>query len=274
MANPHSLRTIYLFFRPRVFCLCIISVFILFRPIPIWAIQEHPLQVAEKFFRALQQQDFKTVGTMLSRRDHLQARQFIEQSRKQTDPKQKEPMTLESLLANRFIFIKPYTDQKESHSKTLVGETVLPIRVGFFPAGQHYIVGPYAVVLTREIYQIAPEDKGRVQDDPRKLWVDPNNDLSKIRDEAFFKTWWFWEGEQLTLPGTLWMVREENTWKVDLLSGQVPRSAFRKILKWHFKRDIFDELAPPTPTPTSQVAKRKIPHNVTAPSHVPKKDQR
>jgi hypothetical protein len=135
-------------------------------------------------------------------------------------------------------------DNAKMAKKSQDGETILPKKIGFFVPGQHYIVGNYAVVFTRETYELAHPDTGPVRDDPRKLWIDPTNVLSQVRDEAYFKQWWVWEDDRVTMPGLLWLVKERNKWRIDLYSGIVPRKAFYKILRWHFGRDVFEETKP------------------------------
>lgn len=68
------------------------------------------------------------------------------------------------------------------------------------------------------------------------IWMDPSNDLSKVRSEDYVKRRWEWEGNQLIMPGVIWLVKEPEGWRIDLVSGTVPKTAFRKYL-----RSIFPE---------------------------------
>ena len=209
---------------------------------------EKPSMIAEEFYRCLRYKKYKAAIDLLSSADkrNFAALQTGFPSRSpDADPdgsavQTGAPPRLADILSEQFFLMYGQKNEKMIR-KSQSGETIMPQRIGFFVPGQYYIVGNFAVVFTRETYEIAPADTGPVRDDPRKLWVDPTNVLSKIRDEAYFKRWWVWKDNRLTMPGLLWMVKENKQWKIDLFSGVVPRKAFRGILRWHFGREVFKE---------------------------------
>jgi len=207
---------------------------------------EKPSVIAEEFYRCLRYKRYKAAVELLSSADkrNFAAMQAgfassppgaaSDESAAQTS----SPPRLADTLSEQFFLMYGRKNEKMIR-KSQSGETIMPQRIGFFVPGQYYIIGNFAVVFTRETYEIDPADTGPVRDDPRKLWVDPTNELSKVRDEAYFKRWWVWEDNRLTMPGLLWMVKEKKKWKIDLFSGVVPRKAFRGILRWHFGREVF-----------------------------------
>jgi hypothetical protein len=163
-------------------------------------------------------------------------------------------LELSKLLADTFFLLQGQNNPAML-GKLQDGENILPQRIAFFVPGQYYIIGNFAVVFTRETYVLAHADTGPVRDDPRKLWIDPTNVLSKVRDEAYFKQWWVWQNDDLTMPGLLWLVKEKNDWKIDLFGGAVPRRAFQDILRWHFGRDVFEEEKPAAAAGTTAPSK-------------------
>ncbi|MEW6515873.1 MAG: hypothetical protein AB1439_03060 [candidate division FCPU426 bacterium] len=214
---------------------------------------EKPTVVVEDFFRLLSQKQYAEAAELLSSADL----QNLESLRKKTAKAGKRTQAvpdIETVLSDLF-FLMFSDENKKMMKKAQDGETILPRRIHFFVPGQHYIVGRYAVVFTRETYELAPELTGPVRDDPRKLWIDPTNELSKVRDEAYFKQWWVWEGDRLTMPGVVWLVKENRIWRIDLLSGVVPRESFRKILRWHFGREILEEKKKAETPPAARPAK-------------------
>lgn len=198
---------------------------------------EKPTAVVEDFYRLLQIQHYAEASELLSTADKTN----LQSLKKKADLDHAAMPNLEKALADHFFMLQ---DQENSpmRRKAGNGDVIMPVKVGFFVPGQYYMVGKYAVVFTRETYELIREDTGPVRDDPRKLWMDPTNDLSKLRDEPYFKEWWVWEDVRLTMPGMVWLVREDSGWKIDLFSGSVPKKAFRKILHWHFGRDIFETM--------------------------------
>jgi hypothetical protein len=206
---------------------------------------EKPTVVVEDFFRLISQKQYAEAAELLTSAD----RQNLAALKKKAAKAGPVP-DIETVLADLF-FLMYSEENKKMLKKSQDGETLLPTRISFFVPGQHYIVGRYAVVFTRETYELTPELTGPVRDDPRKLWIDPTNELSKVRDEAYFKQWWVWEGDRLVMPGVVWLLKENRVWRIDLLSGIVPRESFRKILRWHFGREILEE-KPKTPAPAQK----------------------
>ncbi len=225
---------------------------------------EKPSVIAEEFYRCLRYKRYTAAVELLSSADkrNFAAMQAgfassppgaaSDESAAQTG----SPPQLADTLSEQFFLMYGRKNEKMIR-KSQSGETIMPQRIGFFVPGQFYIIGNFAVVFTRETYEIAPADTGPVRDDPRKLWVDPTNELSKVRDEAYFKRWWVWEDNRLTMPGLLWMVKEKKKWKIDLFSGVVPRKAFRGILRWHFGREVFKEPKTGTASGKSEVPASK-----------------
>lgn len=203
-------------------------------PGAIWAKVEKPTSTAEEFFRLLAAQQFEAAAELLCASDRASAGQLQGGDLAVDLPK---------LLSDTFFLLQGQSNEAML-KKLQDGETVLPQRITFFVPGQYYVIGNFAVVFTRETYEISRANTGQVRDDPRKLWIDPTNVLSKVRDEAYFKQWWVWENDALTMPGLIWMVKERSEWKVDLFGGTVPRKAFKEILRWHFGRDVFEEEKP------------------------------
>jgi len=203
---------------------------------------EKPTVVVEEFYRLLRMKQYAEAAKLLSSADKRNIKALKTQAAKAVKAgKKDQPIpTAETILADLF-FLMHGTDNEKMLRKSQDGETIMPERIGFFVPGQHYIIGNYAIVFTRETYEIAHENTGPVRDDPRKLWIDPTNALSQVRDEAYFKQWWVWEGDRLIMPGCIWLVKEGREWRIDLLSGVVPRKSFRKILRWHFGRNVFEE---------------------------------
>ncbi len=211
---------------------------------------EKPSVIAEEFYRCLRYKRYKAVIQLLSsadKRNFAALQAGYASGSAGADVASDDPAAhtgskprLADILSEQFFLMYDRKNEMMTQ-KSQSGETIMPQRIGFFVPGQYYIVGNFAVVFTRETYEIARTDTGPVRDDPRKLWVDPTNELSKVRDEAYFKRWWIWEENRLTMPGLLWMVKENKKWKIDLFSGVVPRKAFRGILRWHFGRDVFKE---------------------------------
>lgn len=206
---------------------------------------EKPSLVAEEFYRLLRMRQFDEASELLTQTD----RDNIESLRKKAAQAAQGGKNAQSVpdaatILTDLFFLMFGNENQKMLKKAQDGETIMPERIGFFVPGQYYVVGNYAAVFTRETYEISPDNTGPVRDDPRKLWIDPTNELSKVRDEAYFKQWWVWEGERLVMPGILWLVKEKRNWRIDLLSGVVPREAFRKILRWHFGRDVFEEKKP------------------------------
>lgn len=212
----------------------------LFLPSLVTAVTEKPTLIAEDFYRHIRSRRYEEAAELLSQQDK---RNFRRVKNKMTQSGQNgSGLSLGKLIKDQFFLVEGQRNKNEKLiKKSGDGETILPEKVSFFVPGQYYVVGNFAVVFTRETYTINQEQTGPVRDDPRKLWIDPTNDLSKIRDEAYFKRWWVWDGNQLTMPGIIWMIKENREWRIDLLSGQVPKKAFRGLLKWHFGRDIFVE---------------------------------
>jgi len=202
--------------------------------VPAQARMDKPTLAAEDFFRLLAVKDYDEAAHLLSEADH----QALKDMQSQAGEAGKN-ISLSNLLADSFYLMHPGEGQGTA-PKAPDQETIMPQRIGFFVPGQHYIIGNFAVVFTRETYELTRDTLGPVRDDPRKLWIDPTNVLSQVRDEAYFKEWWIWEDERLTMPGLLWMVKEKNQWKVDLFGGAVPRKSFQKILRWHFGREVFE----------------------------------
>jgi|GEM_PF-5596223 len=219
---------------------------------PAFAANQKPTEVVEDFFTFLQTKDYAAAAELLSSDD----RKNFESLKAKAAAAGKPMMELSDVLANSFFLMQGQENSKMT-KKAQDGETILPKRVGFFVPGQHYIVGNFAVVFTRETYELAHADTGPVRDDPRKLWIDPTNILSQVRDEAYFKQWWVWEEDRLTMPGLLWMVKERNKWRIDMYSGTVPRKAFDKILRWHFGRDVFEEQKPKPKAAAGGTPKKK-----------------
>jgi hypothetical protein len=211
-----------------------------------WAKVEKPTVVAEEFFRLLAAQQYEAAADLLCAADRDSARQLQAQASAQAPA-----VELPKLLADTFFLLQGQTNAAMV-KKLQDGETILPQRITFFVPGQYYVIGNFAAVFTREIYELARADTGPVRDDPRKLWIDPTNVLSKVRDEAYFKQWWLWENESLTMPGLVWMVKERSEWKVDLFGATVPRKAFKEILRWHFGRDVFEEEKPAKAQPGAE----------------------
>ncbi len=208
-------------------------------PGTVWSKVEKPTLAAEEFFRLLAAQQYEPAADLLCASDRASASQLQAGDRK---------VDLAQLLSDTFFLLQGQSNTAML-KKLQDGETLLPQRISFFVPGQYYVIGNFAVVFTRETYEIARADTGPVRDDPRKLWIDPTNVLSKVRDEAYFKQWWVWENESLTMPGLIWMVKERSEWKVDLFGGTVPRKAFQEILRWHFGRDVFEEEKPAAAKP-------------------------
>ncbi len=200
---------------------------------------EKPTVVVEDFFRLLAQKQYGEAAELLTNIDRKNLTALKNKAAK-AGPRAQPVPDIETILADLFFLMHSEKNEKML-KKSQDGETILPTRISFFVPGQHYIVGRYAVVFTRETYELTPELTGPVRDDPRKLWIDPTNELSKVRDEAYFKQWWVWEGDRLIMPGVVWLLRENRVWRIDLLSGIVPRESFRKILRWHFGREILEE---------------------------------
>jgi hypothetical protein len=210
---------------------------------------DKPTVVVEDFFRLISQKQYTEAAELLTSAD-LQNLTALKKKVSKAGPRAQPVPDIETVLADLF-FLMYSEENKKMLKKSQDGETILPTRVSFFVPGQHYIVGRYAVVFTRETYELTPELTGPVRDDPRKLWIDPTNELSKVRDEAYFKQWWIWEGDRLIMPGVVWLLKENRVWRIDLLSGIVPRESFRKILRWHFGREILEE-KPKTPAPAQK----------------------
>lgn len=200
---------------------------------------EKPTVVVEDFFRLLAQKQYAEAAELLTDVDRKNLTALKNKAAK-AGPRAQPVPDIETILADLFFLMHSEKNEKML-KKSQDGETILPTRISFFVPGQHYIVGRYAVVFTRETYELTPELTGPVRDDPRKLWIDPTNELSKVRDEAYFKQWWVWEGDRLIMPGVVWLLLENRVWRIDLLSGIVPRESFRKILRWHFGREILEE---------------------------------
>lgn len=219
---------------------------------------EKPTFAAEEFFRALNQRQYEEAADLLSASDHA----AVEQLGARAGSKSSRAVTLPAVLAQTFALMHGQANAAQS-GKGREGETLMPQRIGFFVPGQYYVIGKYAAVFTRETYDIAHADTGPVRDDPRKLWIDPTNVLSKVRDEAYFKQWWVWEDDHLTMPGLVWLVREADGWKIDLFGGGVPRKAFADILRWHFGRDVFEEEKSKTPAASAAPANPPAPKNQT-----------
>lgn len=202
---------------------------------PAWSKTEKPTLVAADFFRSLTLKQFDEAAALLCTADHQAAAEL----RKNAAAQKAQAVTLEKVLEESFFLL--FGQQNAGMvKKNQDGETIMPQRIGFYVPGQYYEIGKFAVVFTRETYEIARADTGPVRDDPRKLWIDPTNALSKVRDEAYFKQWWVWEGDSLTMPGLVWMIKERNAWKIDFFGTAVPRKAFDKILFWHFGRSVFE----------------------------------
>lgn len=202
--------------------------------IPAWGKAEKPTTVAEEFFRLLAAKEYAEAGELLSSADQA----AVATLKSHMGAKGKN-VNLEKILADSFYLMQS-SQSNPGMVKKNDAETIMPERITFFVPGQHYIVRNYAAVFTRETYEMAHNNTGPVRDDPRKLWVDPTNVLSKVRDEAYFKQWWVWEEDRLTMPGLLWMVKEKNVWKVDLFAGTVPRRAFDADLFLYFGRNVFE----------------------------------
>jgi hypothetical protein len=202
--------------------------------LPAWAKTEKPTAVAEEFFRLLAAKDYAEAAELLSSADQA----AVATLKSQMGAKGKN-VNLEKILADSFYLMQS-ADANPGMAHKKDAETIMPERVSFYVPGQHYVVRNFAAVFTRETYELAHNNTGPVRDDPRKLWIDPTNVLSKVRDEAYFKQWWVWEEDRLTMPGLLWMVKEKNDWKVDLFAGSVPRRAFDADLYLYFGRDIFE----------------------------------
>jgi len=205
-------------------------------PAIVLAKTEKPTVVAEEFFRFLSQSDYESAADLLSAADHAAVRNL----QVQTGEQAKQELQLPKILTDTFFLMQGQNNNTEI-TKPQDGETIMPRRITFFVPGQYYIVGNFAAVFTRETYELAHADTGPVRDDPRKLWIDPTNVLSKVRDEAYFKQWWIWEEDRLTMPGLVWLIKEKNGWKVDLFGSAVSRKAFLDILRWHFGRNVFEE---------------------------------
>lgn len=220
--------------------ICVVTVLMIFAPQLSVAKIEKPTLTAEDFYRFIRAKRYEDAADLLSRADQRSFKNLQQKMKKAGKKKKAEQYDLAKLLEDQFFLVHGQSNKKML-KKAGDGETILPEKIGYFVPGQYYIVGNYAVVFTRETYELAHEKTGPVRDDPRKLWIDPMNDLSKIRDEAYFKRWWEWDKDFLSMPGVLWLVKERNEWRVDLISGTVPKKAFRGILKWHFGRDIFEE---------------------------------
>lgn len=212
---------------------------------------EKPTVVVEDFFRLISQKQYTEAAELLTSAD-LKNLSALKKRAAKAGPRAQPVPDIETILADLF-FLMHSEENKKMLKKSQDGETILPARVSFFVPGQHYIVGRYAVVFTRETYELTADLTGPVRDDPRKLWIDPTNDLSKVRDEAYFKQWWVWEGDRLTMPGVVWLQKENREWRIDMLSGTVPRESFRKILRWHFGREILEE-KPQTAAPAAKPA--------------------
>ncbi|NTV51782.1 MAG: hypothetical protein HGA76_02030 [Candidatus Firestonebacteria bacterium] len=210
---------------------------------PAWAKTEKPTAVAEEFFRLLAAKDYAQAAELLSSADQA----AVAGLKSQMGSKGKN-VNLEKLLADSFYLMQS-ADANTGMTRKNDAETIMPQRIAYFVPGQHYIVRNFAMVFTRETYELAHNNTGPVRDDPRKLWVDPTNVLSKVRDEAYFKQWWVWEGDRLTMPGLIWMIKEKNYWKIDLFSGSVPRRAFDGDLRLYFGREIFENEKGKKPAP-------------------------
>ncbi len=220
---------------------------------------EKPTVVAEEFFRLLADQEYSDAAELLSSADSSAVVKLKKQMGKQG-----KSVKLEKILAESFYLMQGQSNSGMGKKKD--AETLMPQRISFFVPGQHYIVGNFAAVFTRETYEIAHADTGPVRDDPRKLWVDPTNVLSKVRDESYFKQWWVWEGDRLTMPGLIWMIKEKNVWKIDLFAGSVPRRAFDKDLRLYFGRDVFE-------ADKNAQKKKSEPQKPTSPSAASSKTQ-
>jgi hypothetical protein len=233
--------------RLRLRCFSVVLTLItVLSPLSLWAKTEKPTVIAEEFFRLIASQEYAEAADYLSNADHAAVLKLKKQMGKQG-----QGVNLEKIISESFYLVQGQTNPGMAKKKD--AETIMPQRISFFVPGQHYIVGNFAAVFTRETYEIARNDTGPVRDDPRKLWVDPTNVLSKVRDEAYFKQWWVWEGDRLTMPGLIWMVKEKNAWKIDLFAGTVPRRAFDKDLRLHFGRDVFEEAKKPAGASTQPV---------------------
>jgi len=207
-------------------------------PQDLYAKMDKPTIIAEDFYRYILSKRYEDAAELLSKNDKRNFRQ-LKTKLAQTGKGNSSNYELSTLIENQFFLVHGQTNKKMK-GKSGDGETILPSKVSYYVPGQYYVVGNFAVVFTRETYDIEQDKTGPVRDDPRKLWIDPTNDLSKIRDEAYFKRWWVWEDNQLTMPGVIWLIKDRQEWRIDLISGSVPKKAFRGILKWHFGRDIFD----------------------------------
>ncbi|MCD4814272.1 hypothetical protein K8S19_11345 [bacterium] len=221
---------------------------------------EKPTIVVEEFFRLINMKNFEDASELVTRADRRNVAALKIKAKKAAKAGKQvaEPPDMASILGDMFFLVQGQ-ENKKMMKKSQDGETIMPEKIGFFVPGQFYIVGNFAVVFTREIYIIGRDNTGPVRDDPRKLWIDPTNELSKVRDEAYFKQWWVWEDNTLTMPGVIWLVKERREWRIDLLSGVVPRKSFKKILRWHFGRDVFEEEKkqpqagrPPAPKPKAK----------------------
>lgn len=216
--------------------------------LPLWlpatalAKMDKPTLTVEDFFRFIRSKRYEDAADLLSRNDKNNFKIMLGKLKASGQADAAKTYSLGVLVKDQFFLMHGQENSKMA-KKSGDGDVILPNKIGFYVPGQYYIVGNYAVVFTREIYDLAEEKTGPVRDDPRKLWVDPTNDLSKIRDEAYFKRWWAWENNFLTMPGVLWLVKERQEWRIDLFSGSVPKTAFRGVLKWHFGRDIFADMA-------------------------------
>jgi hypothetical protein len=249
-----------------VLLFCLVSWLSSGLPKPLDARTEKPTIVVEDFYRLVRMKQYSEAAELLSSIDK-KAIKMINKKAKQVSKagKKDQPIpTAEAILADMF-FLMHDQENKKMAKKGKDGETIMPDKIGFFVPGQFYVVGNYALVFTRETYEIAHDNTGPVRDDPRKLWIDPTNSLSKVRDEAYFKRWWIWDGDHLIMPGCVWLVKERRQWRIDLLSGAVPRKSFTKILRWHFGRNVFEEKK------KEKAGKEKKPKKTTKPSASPKK---
>jgi len=174
-------------------------------PAIVLAKTEKPTVVAEEFFRFLSQSDYESAADLLSAADHAAVRNL----QVQTGEQAKQELQLPKILTDTFFLMQGQNNNTEI-TKPQDGETIMPRRITFFVPGQYYIVGNFAAVFTRETYELAHADTGPVRDDPRKLWIDPTNVLSKVRDEAYFKQWWIWEEDRLTMPGLVWLLKKKT----------------------------------------------------------------
>ncbi|MBN1596241.1 hypothetical protein JW933_09975, partial [candidate division FCPU426 bacterium] len=135
--------------------LCLVIFLGVFIPARLEARTEKPTVVAEEFFRLLQLKRYTEAAELLCAADHKAIKTVARKASlvKGAGKPEQEVPTAQSTLADLF-FLMHETENPKMIAKGKDAETIMPKRIGFFVPGQHYIIGNYALVFTRETYEI------------------------------------------------------------------------------------------------------------------------